>query len=250
MNVGTASEQRWIPVAHLLRPQGRRGELLAEPLSDLPGLFAPGRQFQLTAVAASPGASRPELFRGQTGRLPSAHSPLQTLEESWTPTGRNAGRVVLKLRGVDSISAAETLAGRELLLAEQDLGARDPDTFLVGDLLGCVLYDRGQAVGKVIDVQFVTTPDGRLRLEDVAPLLVLEQSKVPLSRSLPVDHLTGKAPADERQSEPPQSSASIAQGSPNDDGTALVPFIKAWLLDVDPEAHTIHMELPEGLLDV
>lgn len=190
-----------IPVARLLRPQGRRGELLAEPLSDLPDLFTAGRCFWAEGSGRAQAAS-------------------WTLEAAWEPTGRNAGRIVLKLAGVDSISAAETIAGHDLLLAESDLPARDEDTFLVRDLLGCTLLNGDTPVGEIVDVQFATGPDGRTRLEDAAPLLAVR-----LATSV---------------QDGPENSAPEP---------LLVPFVKAWMEEVDLANRTIRMNLPEGLLD-
>ena len=205
----TARSEPFLAVARLLRPQGRRGELLAEPLSDLTGIFDPGRCFRSESSVGSVAAP-----------AGNATGLSWTLESVWTPTGRNAGRLVLKLSGVDSISAAEDLAGLDLCIAESDLPARDPDTFLVRDLLNCTLHNGDTPVGRVIDLQFATGPDDRARLQDAAPLLVVE----PLS-STGVNSEVGEAP------EP-----------------FLVPFVKAWLEHVDLANRSIRMNLPEGLI--
>ena len=197
------SKSGWFPLARLLRPQGRRGELLAEPLSDLPDIFAANRDLFLVA----PNATSPE-----------PGSSTIHIEEHWFPTGKNAGRIVLKLSGCDSISDAETLAGKQLLIAADQLPTLDPDTFFVGDLVGCTLYNADIPVGTVVDVEFATGPDGRTRLEDAAPLLAVD---LPLPTPPPAE-----AP------EP-----------------VLIPFVLAWLESVDIAARRITMHLPEGLLD-
>ncbi|MES2393308.1 MAG: 16S rRNA processing protein RimM, partial [Acidobacteriota bacterium] len=110
------SPSRWIPLAHLMRPQGRRGEILAEPLSDLPEIFAAGRQVWL-APASAEAPANPD---------PSASI---TIDEHFFPTGKNAGRIVLKLSNSDSISSAEALAGNQLLIPAQALPILDADTF-------------------------------------------------------------------------------------------------------------------------
>jgi 16S rRNA processing protein RimM len=208
------STSGWFPIARLLRPQGRRGELLADPLSDLPDLFGANREVVLAAANAgtpAPGA----------GKL--------RIEEHWFPTGKNAGRVVLKLSGCDSISAAEALAGQQLLIASDQLPALDPGTFFVGDLVGCTLYNAATptsgtvAVGTVVDVEFATGPDGRTRIEDAAPLLAVELSR-------PVQATAG--PDDPEAAEP-----------------MLVPFVLAWIEDIDVAARRITMRLPDGLVD-
>ena len=195
------STSGWVPLARLLRPQGRRGELLAELLSDLPGIFTAGRELFLAANAS---ASTP-------------NAPPIRLEEHWFPTGKNAGRIVLKLSGCDSISQAEALAGNHLLILASGLPALDPDTFFVGDLIGCTVYDGDHPIGPITDIEFATGPDGRTRLEDAAPLLAVERP-------------SSATPSDE-PSEP-----------------LLIPFVRAWLDSVDLAAQRIIMHLPEGLV--
>lgn len=195
----TLSPGDYLPVARLLRPQGRRGELLAERLSDLPDLFAAGKRFWIYPPGSATGS-------------------VYTLESMWTPTGRNAGRVVLKLAGIDSISAAEEAAGQDLLLPESELPSREEDVFLVRDLLGCVLFNNATSVGEIVDVQFATSPDGRMRLEEAAPLLVVQPAS-------PASDEAGPEPF-------------------------LIPFVKAWIEQVDLAGRTLRMRLPDGLLEV
>ncbi len=197
-DAGTPPAQaRWVALAQLLRAQGRKGELLAEPLSDVPGIFSPGiRLLPAAGGAASPVPGAPQLV----------------LEDAWFPTGKNAGRVVLKLSGCDTISQAEALAGQRLLVPASALPALAPDTFFVGDLVGCTLFDGAAPVGTVTDVEFAMAPDGRTRLEDAAPLLAV-------------------------------TLANATEAEP-----ALVPFVRAWLDSVDIPARRIVMRLPEGML--
>jgi len=202
----TESES-WIPAARLLRPQGRRGELLAEPLSDLPGLFAPGRRLSLSASGSAPATEA-------------------TLESQWSPTGRNAGRVVLKLAGVDTISAAELLAGREVLVLSSDLPPLEADTWFVRDLLGCQLFDGDTLVGEITGVEYPMSADGRTRLPDAAPLLE-------------VTGITGA-----RSNLETSSSDTLGHAGP-----VLIPFIKSWLDFVDLEKKRLVMHLPSGLIE-
>jgi 16S rRNA processing protein RimM len=190
----TGGNAAWIPVATLLRPQGRRGELLAEPLTDLTEIFCAGRTVALAA----------------TGSLPKPGSAARAIEGHWMPTGKNAGRMVLKLSGCESISEAEALAGLQVLVAPTEMPALDADTFFVGDLLGCAFFDGETRAGTIVDVEFPAGPDGRTRLEEAAPLLAVELE-------------AGEEPV-------------------------LVPFVRAWLESVDLAAKRVVMHLPEGLL--
>jgi 16S rRNA processing protein RimM len=203
-----SSSAPWIAAARLLRPQGRRGELLAEPLTDLPGVFATG----LRASLKDPN---------------STSATETTIESSWSPTGRNAGRIVLKLAGIDTISAAESLIGSELLIPSTDLPALEPDTWFVRDLIGCQLLDVTTPVGQITAVEYPMSPDGRTRLPDAAPLLEV---------TLPGSDRSNMAESVLQAVDPPE--------------TALIPFIKAWLESVDLESKRVIMHLPTGLLDL
>jgi ribosomal 30S subunit maturation factor RimM len=125
-----------------------------------------------------------------------------------------------RLSGCDSISQAEELAGQIVLLPADSMPALDSDTFYVGDLVGCAFFDGNTLIGRIVDVQFATAPDGRTRLEDAAPLLGVELlASNPSVESAPVDPI-------------------------------LVPFVRAWLESVDLSARRIVMQLPAGLFDL
>jgi 16S rRNA processing protein RimM len=161
--VESTVQPAWITVAHLLRPQGRKGELLAELLTDFPERFETHKQVYL----AAPG------FTGTAAEARTAE-----VANFWLPVGRNEGRIVLHLAGSDSIESAEKLMGLDVLIPESERLELDDDVNYVSDLIGCTVYDvaSGQdvAIGTVSDLQFPTTPDGARRLEDAAPLLEVE----------------------------------------------------------------------------
>ena len=71
------------------------------------------------------------------------------LEEFWL----HKGRVVLKFAGVDSITAAEALAGYEVQVPVEQRAPLPEGAAYVSDLVGSSLYDGGQFVGKISDVQ-------------------------------------------------------------------------------------------------
>jgi 16S rRNA processing protein RimM len=206
-----SSTSAWVAIARLLRPQGRRGELLSEPLSDLNDIFTAGTSLTLAKAGLSAPAPGAETI---------------TIEDHWFPTGKNAGRVVLKLQGCDTISAAELLAGNELFIASEALPTLEEGTFFVGDLLGCAFFDGPTRVGTIVDVQFATGPDGRTRLEDAAPLLGIELDSTPIRKA-----------NEERETTSEQ------------DEPILIPFVQAWLDTVDVAARRVVMHLPAGLID-
>jgi 16S rRNA processing protein RimM len=122
--------------------------------------------------------------------------------------------VVLKLSGCESIGDAEALAGQQVMVPATAMPALEPDTFFVGDLVGCAFFDGATQVGTIMDVEFAMGPDGRTRLEDAAPLL-----------SVSLSH--------------------AAEGA----DPVLVPFVRAWLESVDVARRRVVMHLPSGLLD-
>jgi len=154
----TQSTPAWIVLAHLLRPQGRRGELLAELFTDFPKRFEDqGRVF-----LAAPG------FDGDESEARPAE-----VVAFWLPIGKNEGRVVLQFAGIDTISDAETIAGLDVIIPREERLPLEDESVYISELIGCTVYDGPTQVGVVDDVQFAMTADGGRRLEDAAPLLAV-----------------------------------------------------------------------------
>jgi 16S rRNA processing protein RimM len=154
----TQSIPSWIVLAHLLRPQGRKGEVLAELLTDFPERFEDhGRVF-----LARPG------FDGDRSQARTVE-----VEAFWLPVGRNQGRVVLKFAGVESISDAETIAGQDVIVPGEERLPLDDESVYISELVGCAVYDGPRRIGVIEDVQFAMTADGARRIDDVAPLLAV-----------------------------------------------------------------------------
>lgn len=192
----TQSAPSWIVLAHLLRPQGRKGEVLAELFTDFPERFD----------------DRKHVFLAKPG-FDDAASEARAAEvvSFWLPVGRNQGRVVLKFEGVETISEAETIAGLDVIVPREERLALDEESVYISELIGCTVYDSAIAVGVVEDVQFAMTADGTRRIDDAAPLLVVMSEE-----------------GDE----------------------ILIPYAKAFLVNVDAESKRIEMKLPEGLVEI
>jgi 16S rRNA processing protein RimM len=154
----TQSPSAWIVLAHLLRPQGRKGEVLAELFTDFPERFEDQRRVFL----AAPG------FEGEEAEARPAE-----VVAFWLPVGKNEGRVVLQFDGIDTISDAESIAGQDVLVPREERLRLEDDSVYISELIGCTVYDGSLPVGVVDDVQFATTADGGRRLEDAAPLLAV-----------------------------------------------------------------------------
>lgn len=156
----------WIVLAHILRPQGRKGEVLAELLTDFPEQFDDGKRTFLA----------PEEFAG-----PESDARSFQVDSYWLPVGKNQGRIVLHFKGIDSINEAEKLSTLDVLIPESERPELDDDAIYVSDLIGCTVTDIAIAgapvtVGIVTGVEFTTTPDGTRRLEEAPPLLTVESS--------------------------------------------------------------------------
>lgn len=193
--------RQWTILAHILRPQGRKGEVLAELFTDIPDRFS-----QRPSVHLAPAGF------AETGNAEAegALLPVQIISY-WLPTGRNSGRVVLHFAGVDSITQAEALAGKEVVVPQEERMPLEDGAVYVSDLVGCTVIDREAAVGVVESVEFPATPDGSRRLDEAAPLLCIRAE---------------------------------------DESEILIPFVKSYLVAIDPASRTIRMELPEGLAEL
>jgi 16S rRNA processing protein RimM len=148
----------WIVLAHLLRPQGRKGELLAELFTDFPERFEDQKRVYL----AIPG------FSGESSEVRSAE-----VVSFWLPVGKNEGRIVLQFAGIDSISDAESIVGLEVIVSQEERLPLDDESVYISELIGCALHDGAMFVGVVDDVQFPMTADGGRRLTEAAPLLAV-----------------------------------------------------------------------------
>lgn len=122
-----------ISIAEIARPQGLRGEVIAEMLTDFPERFA-----RLKRVwSYRPGSADAEVRE-------------MTVERTWL----HKGRVVLKLSGYDDMTSAETLRGVRLAVTRDELVALPPDTYYDFELIGCeVATVSGERVGRVAGVE-------------------------------------------------------------------------------------------------
>ncbi len=125
----------FITIARLVKVQGRMGEVAAELYTDFPERFAQRR----TLYAWNPGSSeRRELH----------------LEEYWP----HKGGMVFKFEGVESIEDAEKLLRSEIQIPAEDRAELEPGAYYVSELLGCLVVEVSQGVGRdigtVVDVNF------------------------------------------------------------------------------------------------
>ena len=151
--------QQWTVLAHLLRPQGRKGELLAELFTDFPHSFDNRARVFL---------AKPNYIGDESGTRPAE------VVNYWLPVGKNNGRIVLHFHATDSINDAELLAGLDVLIPTDQRVELEDDAEYISDLVDCTVYVAGQPIGHVTGVDFPTTADGSRRLEGAPPLLTVE----------------------------------------------------------------------------
>ena len=155
----------WVWLARIRKPQGRKGEVFAEILTDFPDKFKERRQLWLLAADVAAAAA--------------AQAPRQVeLLNDWL----HKGGVVLHFAGVDSITAAEALKGMVVAIPREERAALGEDEVYVGDLIGCVLVDvAGAEAVHVGEIEAVDRSGG------AAPLLVVRGAKgevlVPFTKS-------------------------------------------------------------------
>ena len=176
-------ERDFVLLAHLIRTQGRHGELIADILTDFPDRFK-----ERTHVWLLPPDGKA--------------APRETeIERHWL----HKGRVVLKFAGVDSISDAALLAEYQVAIPREQRAPLAEDAFYVADLIGCHLIDEANScadLGPVLDVARGT--GGAL------DMLVLSRGNEEL----------------------------------------LIPFAKAYLVQIDLENRVLRMRLPAGLTTI
>lgn len=204
------SNNQWVWLAHIRRPQGRKGEVFADILTDFPQKFAERRQLWLLPASEQsgkqfgvPGGSSP---RNVTQRPAPGSARISSPREiELVAHWLHKGGIVLHFAGVDSINDAETLAGLIVAVPREARAALAEDEFYIGDLIGCALVDLRSSgefiVGEIEDVDREAGP---------VPLLVVHGAS----------------------------------------GEVLVPFAKSYLRKIDLEAKRVEMQLPDGLTDL
>ena len=159
----TPEQAEWVWLARIRRPQGRKGEVFADILTDFPEKFAERRQLWLLADSASTAPRELELI---------AH---------WL----HKGGIVLHFAGTDSISAAETLAGLTVAIPPADRAPLAEDEVYIADLVGCTLYDVAKADAPVLigQIEAVDRSAGPVALLAVRSANSAEEILIPFAKS-------------------------------------------------------------------
>ena len=150
------SDSQWVAVALLGKTRGNRGEITALALSSKPERYEKLRDVYLFG-----------------GDVPAGQQ--LEVESSWF----HNGTLILKFRGVDSISGAERLCGAEVRVPLEERTPLEENEFFESDLVGCEVVERstGQSLGRVTAWQDA----GGSGLLEVGDLLI------PFARSICVE---------------------------------------------------------------
>ena len=159
----------WVWLARIRRAQGRKGEVLAEILTDFPERFS--ERGQLWLLGSNSPASTPTALKTPQPRK-------VELVSHWL----HKGAVVLHFAGVDSISAAEQLAGLIVAVPRAQRVALPEDEVHIADLIGCAIFEVGG-----VEPVFIGTIDNVDRTAGPVPLLIVKGAKgevlVPFAKS-------------------------------------------------------------------
>lgn len=143
-------------LALIKRTQGRKGEVFADILTDFPEKFSERRRLWL--LKGSPGAA--------ADVSPDAREV--TLAHHWL----HKGGVVLHFSGVDSISAAEELAGCVVAIPKTERAKLDEGDVYIADLIDSTLIDvagpEPAIVGKIHDVDRSAGPVAMLVVKAIS----------------------------------------------------------------------------------
>ena len=120
-------KQQYIETGVITGTHGVRGELRVQPWCDTPEDLTIHKQLFLDAAG------------GESLKITNARAHKQM--------------VILKVKGIDTVEAAEALRGKTLYLSRKSLKLREGQ-YLIADLIGCAVYDSADhtLLGKITDV--------------------------------------------------------------------------------------------------
>jgi 16S rRNA processing protein RimM len=114
--------QRWVALAHILRPRGNKGEVAAELLTDFPERLT---QIREVFLADAEGKA----------------DPCRVSVSSCWLDQNHRGQIVFHFTGYSSINDAEKLRGAEVLLPFEQRIELPAGKHFVSDLIGCSVFE-------------------------------------------------------------------------------------------------------------
>lgn len=167
----------WVWLARVRRPQGRKGEVFAEILTDFPEKFAERRRLWLVAERdAKVRSLGKEITSGPAGPRE------MKLLNHWL----HKGGVVFHFAGIESISAAEELTGLGVAIPQAERTKLEENEAYIGDLMGCVLVNVAGSVpvevGMIEDVDRSAGPVAMLIVKGAKGEIIVPFAKSYLRR--------------------------------------------------------------------
>lgn len=123
--------QRWVVLAHILRPRGNKGQVAAEVLTDFPQRLPNLRQ----------------VFLGDASGEGSAPHP--TAVKSCWLNPNHPTQAVFHFAGCSSISHAQQLRGLAVLIPLEQRVPLPAGRYFVSDLIGCSVFECRAEISKV-----------------------------------------------------------------------------------------------------
>jgi len=162
------SPQQWVWLARIRRPQGRKGEVLADILTDFPEKFSDRRRVWLIPDPDSPRRKANQAVREVE------------LIHHWL----HKGGIILHFAPSNSISDAETLTGLIVAIPMAERAPLDADAVYIADLIGCALFDvAGPAPVEVGKIENVDRNAGPVALLVVLSAGSEEEILIPFAKS-------------------------------------------------------------------
>ena len=116
----SGATQRWVAVAHILRPRGNKGEVAAQLLTDFPQRLTALRE--VFVVHAQDEPRRVDLV------------------SCWL-SQNHPGQAVFHFAGCSSISEAEKFRGLDVLLPIEQRVVLPAGHYFISDLIGCSVFE-------------------------------------------------------------------------------------------------------------
>jgi 16S rRNA processing protein RimM len=129
----SGAAQRWVALAHVLRPRGNKGEVAVELLTDFPERLSRIREVFL---GDSAGKDEPRRI---------------TIKTFWV-SQNHRGQGVFLFEGCSSIDEAEKFCGLDVLLPFEQRVTLPAGKYFVSDLIGCSVFEGRN------DTSFLSSP--------------------------------------------------------------------------------------------
>jgi 16S rRNA processing protein RimM len=228
----------WVLLARLVRPQGRKGEAIAEIFTDFPDRFA----------------AQPRVFLSNPAK-PAEEAREALVERHWL----HQGRIVFKFKGIDTMNDAETLRGLEVVIPASERTPLAGDAVYIGDLIGCRVIDlnapvasdaeAGRVVGEIVDVERSLGGAPDLLVVRAAPTLASHPNAQRPCVGAPGSPGRGN-PGTAAENVPGPDKRPRRGRRTKDAPELLIPFAKLYLVSIDLAGQRVTMRLPPGLTEL